>query len=235
MRVYYVPGSTNLEATINDKTGLLSYSNKTTESFEKANPKAIQMDFEEANEQINIAIQKTYVTLPKLISAEFFDEALDVLPPLNWITTHNGTTFMMSEFDISYITAIYAKIGNKCYFFSDSYTLTHEEIIEKCNMSKTVFSVKNDFGIVFNIKIVRDGEKQHSVNGELVHSGKPIVEFYDKRFEHTPLGQYVSSYYVSTILEIGENEGLCLDTGSRNWCLSDFEMNQVKYHLLNIS
>ena len=235
MRVYYVTGSAELSATINDKTGLISLSNKTTEEFERENPTAKQMDFEEANEQINIAIQKTYVTLPKLISAEFFNQQLEVLPPLNWTTTSDEMTFMMSEFTISRITNIYAQIGDKCYAFSDSYRLSHEEIIEKCNMSKTVFSVKNDFGIVFNIKIVRDGEKQHSVNGELVHSGKPIVEFYDKRFEHTPLGQYVSSYYVSTILEIGENEGLCLHPGSKDWCLSDWKMNQVKYHLLNIS
>jgi hypothetical protein len=102
-------------------------------------------------------------------------------------------------------------------------------------MSHKVFSVKSDSGIVFNIKIVKEGEKIYSKSGQLVHSGKPIVEFYDKRFDQTPLGQFVSSYHIETILSIAKDNGLCLDTGSPDWNLSDFKLNQVKYHLSNIS
>lgn len=235
MKVFYVLGSTHLQATVNESAGLIEYSKKTIKEFEQENPNAVLMDFQEANKLIDIAIEKKYVTLPILISKDVYYEQLEVLPPLKWITDNSTSSFMISEFTISSVTAIYAKIGQKYYFLSDHFTLSHDEIIERCKMSEVLFSVKNDSGFVFNVKIIKAGDKIHSTSSELVHSGKPIVEFYDKRYDHTSLGQFVSSHFIDDILETADDLDFCLNPDSKDWSLSGFKMRQVKYHLSNIS
>jgi hypothetical protein len=51
-------------------------------------------------------------------------------------------------------------------------------------------------------------------------SGKTMVEFYDIRYPHTEHGQFVTRYYVSTLLEDrSRSRGLCLDGGIPAWSL----------------
>ena len=52
------------------------------------------------------------------------------------------------------------------------------------------------------------------------------VKFYDARFEHTDLGQFVSSYYIDTVLEV--DGGLCLDGGVPYWSIGPGTMTRIK-------
>lgn len=56
---------------------------------------------------------------------------------------------------------------------------------------------------IWTCRIVLEGDRYGRDNC-LVHEGEPMIEFYDCRFEFTEYGQFVSRYYVSTLLE---NEG----------------------------
>jgi hypothetical protein len=79
----------------------------------------------------------------------------------------------------------------------------------------------------FNVRIVRKGEG-YGLDSRLTHDKEePFVEFYDKRYPHTEYGQFISRYYVSTILEY-DNQGLCLDGGIPEWSISARDMGVVR-------
>jgi hypothetical protein len=87
----------------------------------------------------------------------------------------------------------------------------------------------------FNVRILRKGDK-YGRNNVLTHDeDAPLVEFYDIRYPHTEYGQFVSRYYVSTILgtdKWGRGEGgLCLDGGVPSWTVSAQDMDTVRAYL----
>jgi hypothetical protein len=85
--------------------------------------------------------------------------------------------------------------------------------------------------MMWAVRLVEEGDK-YGLNMKLVKaSGDPYVEFYDMRLELEDLGQFVSRYYRSTILEHG-NEGLCLDGGVSDWNVSADTMMAVKKWLV---
>lgn len=91
----------------------------------------------------------------------------------------------------------------------------------------------------FNVRVVTKGEK-YGLNFCLTHNGdKPLVEFYDARYPHTEFGQFVSRYYVSTILGTdgyGSAEGgLSLDGGVPEWTVSAYDMETVRSFLEGVA
>lgn len=87
----------------------------------------------------------------------------------------------------------------------------------------------------FNVRILNKGDK-YGRNFCLTHDhDKPIAEFYDNRYPHTEFGQFVSSYYVSTLLD-GSTGGLCLDLGNADsWTVSAEDMILVRAYLQAIT
>lgn len=85
----------------------------------------------------------------------------------------------------------------------------------------------------FNVRIVNKGDK-YGLNDCLVNDEKPMVEFYDTRYPHTQYGQFVSRYYVETILD-GSECGLCLDGGEPSWTVSAEDMKTVRSFLKEIA
>ena len=85
----------------------------------------------------------------------------------------------------------------------------------------------------FNVRIVNKGDK-YGLNDCLVNDEKPMVEFYDTRYPHTQYGQFVSRYYVETILD-GSECGLCLDGGVPSWTVSAEDMKTVRNFLKEIA
>jgi len=71
------------------------------------------------------------------------------------------------------------------------------------------------------IKIINDNGRPWAIeiDGDL-------VSFYDARYEHKDLGQFVSKYYIKTILE--GNSGLCLDGGVPDWSISQAGMQRIR-------
>lgn len=78
----------------------------------------------------------------------------------------------------------------------------------------------------WNVRVVRAGDV-YGRAFDIVHQhADPLVEFYDTRFSHTTLGQFVSRHYLSTILK-GEGR-LCLDGGIAEWVVTDEAMAKVR-------
>lgn len=57
----------------------------------------------------------------------------------------------------------------------------------------------------------------------------PLVEFFDKRYMHTPFGQFTGGrYYLETVIDvIKERRGLCLDGGIPEWSVDADSMQLV--------
>jgi hypothetical protein len=88
----------------------------------------------------------------------------------------------------------------------------------------------------FNVRVVNTGDR-YGVNDCLVNTKPPMVEFYDSRFTKGAdgdRGQFVSRYYVDTILD-GSNCGLCLDGGVSAWTVSAEDMDIVRNFLKGIT
>ena len=102
------------------------------------------------------------------------------------------------------------------------------------------FSVVNDNGLKFNVRIVLKGDK-FGRNDCLTHEDNdPLIEFYDDRYPHTQHGQFVARYGIDVLLgldvwighKIGLSErGLDLDGGIDDWSLDANACIQVTRHL----
>lgn len=93
---------------------------------------------------------------------------------------------------------------------------------------KNVFSVIDaDTKLKWNCRVVRKGER-YGKGDCLVHDKEDaLIEFFDARYPVTDSGQFVSRYYVTTLLNRPAN-GLLLDTGSPDWRLSAATVEAVK-------
>ena len=86
-------------------------------------------------------------------------------------------------------------------------------------MFKLELNFDGNNGINYTVKLVLKGEKYG--NGAIHDRQEPIVLF--------QTGSYlISSYYVTTVLEIPFNKGLCLDGGQRKYDLNKFDISYVK-------
>lgn len=80
--------------------------------------------------------------------------------------------------------------------------------------------------LVWAIRLVEKGDK-YGLNDILTHDeADPLVEFFDTRYEHTDLGQFVTRYYLSTVLK-SEN-GLCLQGDVPSWSVGEACMNRIR-------
>jgi hypothetical protein len=73
-------------------------------------------------------------------------------------------------------------------------------------------------GIPFRVRVILKGDA-YGLNNKLTCGDKPLVAFYDLRYMHTEYGQFVSRYYLETLLKDKRlaELGLCLDGGVRDW------------------
>lgn len=79
--------------------------------------------------------------------------------------------------------------------------------------------------LIWAVRIVEKGDK-YGLDDCMDNDGTPLVEFYDTRYEHTDLGQYVSRYFLSTLL--GEDGGLNLDGGVPAWSVNEPCMHRIR-------
>ena len=87
----------------------------------------------------------------------------------------------------------------------------------------------------FNVRIVSRGDK-YGLNFALTHNeDMPLVEFYDSRYPHTEYGQFVSRYYLDTIINHDEGLGLSLDAGVTAWTVPAEAMSGLIKTLKNIA
>ena len=80
----------------------------------------------------------------------------------------------------------------------------------------------------FNTKIIPTGGA-YGRDDCLTNQGAPLIEFYDPRYQHTPVGQFVSRYNVNTIID--HTGGLWLYGGVDEWTVSAADMYEIKVWL----
>ena len=82
----------------------------------------------------------------------------------------------------------------------------------------------------FHVRIVRTGDR-YGLSMMQVHTERtPLVEFYDAEgdaFQFGPLGQFVSSYNMETLVARHRGVGLCLDGGIPEWSVDAGIMDQI--------
>jgi hypothetical protein len=86
---------------------------------------------------------------------------------------------------------------------------------------------------IFNVRIVKVGDR-YGLNDCLVNRDRPMVEFYDTRQDPAKFGergQFVSRYFVYSILEREENVGLSLLGYVPDWTVSAAGMREVIAYL----
>lgn len=80
--------------------------------------------------------------------------------------------------------------------------------------------------LVWAIRLVEKGDK-YGLNDILTHGeADPLIEFFDTRYAHTDLGQFVTRYYLSTLLK--SESGLNLDGRISDWSVGEACMNRVR-------
>lgn len=134
------------------------------------------------------------------------------------------------------VPAVVTQIDDKDYYlesYGNRYKVSEYKLLTHTAPMPAEF--KNTFQVIsndikFNVRIVFKDDA-YGLNNCLTHDKlDPLVEFYDTRYEHTKLGQFVSRYYASTLLE-SNNDGLLMDTGSPDWVLSSKAFNRVRFNL----
>jgi len=124
---YYVPGSTDLIDTIapgETTTSLGLTSGDIAEQY----PNAILINLDDAI----AAITEIHRKPPKQITPGKWNEMLNILPPLHWVSSRTAETFKLREFTWGTITAIFCRVGEHYWELTDSYTLQHDTIVEIC-------------------------------------------------------------------------------------------------------
>jgi hypothetical protein len=100
-------------------------------------------------------------------------------------------------------------------------------------MNKIMDFVSN--GIPFRVRIIEQGDK-FGLNDCLVNRNSvPIVQFFDRRFNFSENGQFISSYYISTLINDNKKNGLCLQGGVPDWTISAASMTLVVSWLKEIA
>lgn len=102
--------------------------NESLEEIKQKYPDAIQMDFDAAIKTLQDALVSKNITE---IKKDEFIEALNVLPPSQWVRNIQTESFKSPERLSGSITAIYVRIGKKYYYFNDYFYIKHDALVAK--------------------------------------------------------------------------------------------------------
>lgn len=128
--VFYVPGRAGIIDLAINRDGVLrgAYSNETLEEMAKRHP-GVQVG---ELGPVAAASEDMFRHPPRAISEDRFIEMLEVLPPEDWQRGAGAESFKLMERTSGSITAIFCRIGDRYFELSDSFTLSHNEIVTRC-------------------------------------------------------------------------------------------------------
>lgn len=137
-KVFYIPGALHLIDCARNVDGVWrSYCyGRTLEEVQAADPGAQLLDFAVASPMLDAAERAAFVRPPTRITAERFEEVLNVLPPVRWVRAGHEESFLMSEREAGSLTGIFCRIGEAFYNLTDECTLKHAEIVARCRASE---------------------------------------------------------------------------------------------------
>lgn len=99
-----------------------------------------------------------------------------------------------------------------------------------------VITVRASHGVEFNVRLLLQGDRYGRDDGLVVWAdGPPGVEFYDRRYPHTRYGQFVSRYYVSTLMQAPKMNGIDLDGGIPDWRIDGSTWRLIEAWLRHIT
>lgn len=84
--------------------------------------------------------------------------------------------------------------------------------------------------LVWAVKVIEPGEQYGWKNSLLNDGTEPLIEFYDARYSHSDLGQFVSRYELSTLLAHSDG-GLCLNSDSQSWTIYEIALGSLIHWL----
>lgn len=129
-KVIYVPGERWVQEYATERAdGVIVgwQTGKTLNEIQREFPTAVIIGENEAADQIE-SLAKTE---PRRIDKKTFKNALEMLPPDDWVFDRKFESFKCSERTTGRVTAIYVSIGAFYWMFHDLCTMSHSEIIER--------------------------------------------------------------------------------------------------------
>lgn len=75
--------------------------------------------------------ENKYKTPVREVSAEDFDDALNVLPPVGWSRLRGGESFKISERIAGRVTAIYVALQGRHFRFDDDIRTPHKDCLQR--------------------------------------------------------------------------------------------------------
>jgi len=108
-------------------TGKGEYSRKSFEELKIQYPD-LQIHWRDTAMKV---IEDQYVTDPVEITADDYTEALDCMPPTQWITRSGVESFRFTERIYGCVTTIYARAGDRYFKFDDRLLIMHDEVVAK--------------------------------------------------------------------------------------------------------
>ena len=130
---FYKPGEIHIQdIAVQDKDGAWVgfYSGDSSEAME-ARTGAVLRDFEEACAEITKAERERFVKPAVRITAEAFNDALNVLPPCRWNRGDYSEWFHVSERLTGDLVNWYVRSGDRYYTFVDSAHLPSGQLLER--------------------------------------------------------------------------------------------------------
>lgn len=110
------------------RDGVYYYGNQTLADLRTTVDPAMELVSED--EYIQTRINQVITPITE-ITAEIYNDHLEMLPPVCWTTAAGVESFKMSERIFDNITSIYAKRGNRYFSFDDSIYLTPHMIADR--------------------------------------------------------------------------------------------------------
>lgn len=129
-QVFYVPGQPWAQSYATQRADgeWVSQTGKTLAEMASEHPGVTLCTEESALDQIEARTKRP----PVLIDAERFMEALECLPPVNWVREGSAQSFKMSERINGRVTSIYVRLGSEYFEFADLITTPHREAVRIC-------------------------------------------------------------------------------------------------------
>jgi roadblock/LC7 domain-containing protein len=106
------------------------YSGDNLAAMQERYPDAELMEYDEAKPLHDAAMIAKYCKPLKEVTAERYDDMLNVLPPLGWVRNHSDESFKLCEMTTGNLTLIVVRLGKKYYEYTGDVRTKHADIIQ---------------------------------------------------------------------------------------------------------
>jgi hypothetical protein len=128
---WYVPGETHIVDLIHPDDGLTLHYREDETQVRARYPNAQRLSCEDAWKAADAVGTARYRQDITEVTAERFNDALNVLPPVGWTTRQGIDSFRISERIWGSITDIYARLGDRFFKLSDDIRLSPDIVVER--------------------------------------------------------------------------------------------------------